>query len=368
MNDQMFMLEAIAEARRALGVASPNPPVGAVVVAKGKIVGRGHTAPVGGPHAEVEALRSAGNKARGGTLYTTLEPCDHLGRTPPCTQRILNAGIRRVVIGIRDENPLVKGRGLKTLVRGGLQVDLGVERESCLALAKPFFVWVTQQRPYVFLKIAMSLDGRIATRTQDARWISGKESRARVHEWRSQVDAVMVGAGTVRADNPRLTARPIKAFARDPLRVVVDGKLSSDPKAAIFTQKSRGETWVVGGGQAALNSKRETFEAQGTRVLSLPARAGKISLPVMMAALGEAGVTNLMVEGGGGLFEALIRERIFDELRIFMAPVLVGGGLSFFSSRKGGAEKISDALRVRRVSMEILGEDLLMVFAPKAVR
>ena len=221
--DEAYLALALDEARAAAGRTSPNPPVGAVIVRGKRIVSAGHTAPAGGPHAEVVALKAAGKAARGATLYTTLEPCVHHGRTPPCTDAILAAGISRVVVGAKDRNPLVAGKGLERLKRAGLEVALADPGGACEAVNAPFFTWVAHHRPYVILKAAATLDGRIATRSGDSRWITGKAARQLGHQWRDRVDAILVGAGTVRADDPRLTTRLPGVAGRDPVRVVLDG-------------------------------------------------------------------------------------------------------------------------------------------------
>lgn len=242
--DQKYMRLAVEQARKGLGRTHPNPPVGAVVLRGGKIVGRGFTAPAGGPHAEIHALRDAGEAAKGSELYVTLEPCDHHGKTPPCTIAILDAGVKRVVFASSDPNPLVNGKGVRRLKRAGVEVVCNVLRQEADRLYAPFFKFIRTAFPFVTLKAAITLDGKLATRTGDSKWISSEPSRARVHALRNQVDVVIVGAGTIEADDPRLTTRGV-AGGRDPVRVVLDPKLRTGSKAKAYTQRSKARTIVA---------------------------------------------------------------------------------------------------------------------------
>jgi len=270
--DQAFMARALDLALQGRGLTSPNPVVGALVVAAGAVVGQGYHRRAGEAHAEVLALAEAGSRARGATLYVTLEPCNHHGRTPPCTDAIIAAGVRRVVFGVRDPNPLVRGGGGARLRRHGIAVELGVEAEACAELLAGFTSLVTRRRPLVTLKLAASLDGRIATSTGASRWITSPPARALVHQLRDEHDAIMVGAGTVIADDPQLTCR--RRGGRDPLRVIVDGRLRLPLTAAVVSERAAAGTAVataVRGG-----AKLRALRRRGVRVVSLPGRRGPV--------------------------------------------------------------------------------------------
>ncbi len=348
-----FMRQALAAARRGLGRTSPNPAVGAVVVQGGRIVGRGHHARAGGPHAEVVALRVAGARARGADLYTTLEPCNHFGRTPPCSLAILEAGIRRVVVGSRDPNPLVRGRGMARLRRAGVEVVRGVLDEECQHLNAPWFTFITEGRPHVTLKAAVTLDGKIATRDGDARWVSGPEARAWVHRKRDQVDAVLVGAGTARADDPALTARLPGGRGRDPIRVVLDTDLRLPPRLRLFRQCSPAPTLVA---HASLRRRRLGPGAELVRCRRGP---GGVDLRDLLAKLAARGITHLLVEGGAAVHARFLAEGLVDEVAIFVAPKILGGdGLSLARGR--GPARMAEALRLERVRVERVGDDVLV--------
>src|SRR5437868_2391270 len=353
--DARFMARAVALARRGLGRTSPNPPVGAVVVRAGRIVGEGWHRRAGGPHAEVVALRRAGAAARGATLYVTLEPCSHFGRTPPCARAVMAAGVARVVVAVGDPNPRVRGRGLRALRAAGIRVDIGILAEDAGAVSIWFRHYVARRRPYVMLKLAASLDGRIATASGESRWVSGAAARRWVHALRNRVDAVMVGAGTVLADDPALTCR-IRA-GRDPLRVIVDGRLRVSPRAAVFHQRSAAPTLVVTA-TAASPRRRDALERVGAEVLALPGRRGRVRMDALLAALAARGVVSVLVEGGGDLAAAMLRERAVDRLLLVSAPVLLGGdGRPMLAPL--GVARLAAAPRLACVTVTRLGPDLL---------
>src|SRR5215468_644083 len=281
---EAWMREALAEARHALGRTHPNPAVGAVVVRGGEIVGRGHTAPAGGPHAEVRAIADAGPLARGADLFTTLEPCDHFGRTPPCTEAILAAGVARVFAGSADPNPLVDGRGVRRLRELGIPVWTGVLSTESDVLNRPFFKAMRVGLPWVTLKAAVSLDGKLATASGDSRWVTGESARAEVHRLRNVVDAVLVGAGTVRVDDPSLTTRLPEGGGRDPLRVVLDSALQLSPDRQLFRLTSTARTLVAhvegqGGERAGALARA------GAELLAVPGRPGEVDLESVLRAL-----------------------------------------------------------------------------------
>jgi diaminohydroxyphosphoribosylaminopyrimidine deaminase/5-amino-6-(5-phosphoribosylamino)uracil reductase len=349
---ERYMRMALAEAARGAGRTSPNPAVGAVLVKGGRVVGRGHHARAGGPHAEIVALRAAGARARGADLYTTLEPCDHQGRTPPCSQAVLAAGVRRVFVGSHDPNPLVNGRGVARLTAAGLPVTSGVLGAECDALNAAWFTFITERRPFVTLKLAATLDGRLATRAGDSRWVTGPEARAWVHRLRDRVDAVLVGRATALADDPRLTTRLPGGGGRDPLRVVLDTRLSLPPRLRLFRQRSRARTLV-----AHASPRRRDL---GPRVDLVRCRRGPggVDLGDLLGKLAARGVTHLLVEGGGAVAGAFLAAGLVDRLALFLAPAVLGQGVGW--SPTLAPDRMAEALRLPDLSVERLGEDLLL--------
>ncbi|MCB9730411.1 MAG: bifunctional diaminohydroxyphosphoribosylaminopyrimidine deaminase/5-amino-6-(5-phosphoribosylamino)uracil reductase RibD [Deltaproteobacteria bacterium] len=321
---------ALDEAERGRGTTSPNPMVGAVIVRDGAILATGFHARAGGPHAEVVALEAAGEAARGATMFVTLEPCCHTGRTGPCTEALLAAGIARVVVGAMDPNPRVAGGGVARLRAAGVEVETGLLAEQCEAQNEAFRRWIVSGRPFVTLKLAQSLDGRIAARSGDSRWVSGEAARAEVHALRAESDAVMVGSGTALADDPRLTVRDAPAPGGQPLRVLVDGALRVPLGARLFEGTAEAGL-VVATREPADGPEALARRAAGAEVLSLPGRgaaAGRVALDALMDALGSRAarpVTSLLVEGGGALAGALIAGDLVDALRLYVAPLLIGG-------------------------------------------
>jgi diaminohydroxyphosphoribosylaminopyrimidine deaminase/5-amino-6-(5-phosphoribosylamino)uracil reductase len=359
-SDADYMRQALGLARRGLGRTSPNPPVGAVVVARGRIVGRGWHRRPGAAHGEAAALLDAGPRARGATLYVTLEPCNHQGRTGPCTEAILAAGVRRVVFGARDPNPEVRGGGAGRLRRAGLEVVGGIERAACEELIAGFTSLVRRGRPLVTLKLAATLDGRIATRSGDSRWISGPASRRLVHLWRDEMDAVMVGIGTVLADDPQLTCR--RRGGRDPLRVIVDSRLRIPLSAVVLTKEAAPATVI--GTVISTGRKLAALRARGATVLSLPGRGGRVSLRRLLEALGERGIASVLLEGGATLAAAAVREQVVDRLALFLAPRLIGGdGQPMLASL--GVRRLADAAQLRWLGVERVGDDWLLRAAPE---
>ena len=360
---ERFMRLALREARRGLGRTSPNPAVGALLVKGGQVVGRGHHSRAGDPHAEVAALRDAGARARGADLYTTLEPCDHFGRTPPCSLAILEAGVRRVFTGSSDPNPRVNGRGIRRLRRAGVEVETGLLREACDALNETWFRYITSGRPHVTLKVASTLDGRIATSSGDSRWVTGAAARALVHRLRDAADAVLVGAGTVRADDPRLTTRLPGGRGRDPIRVVLDSRLELPPDRRLFRERSRAPTIV-----AHVSGTPPPRPGRGVEYLRCKARRGRVDLADLLARLGRRGVTTLLAEGGAEVARSLLEAGQVDRLLLFLAPKLAGGGISWLPGN--GPARMADALALRDLEVRRVGQDLLVTCrpAPKGAR
>lgn len=355
-DDGFYMRLALRLGRRGLGRTSPNPPVGAVVVVGNRLVGRGYHQRAGLAHGEVEALRDAGEKARGATLYVTLEPCAHHGRTPPCTDAVVAAGVRRVVVGTRDPNPAVVGNGVECLRAAGIEVTTGVEQAACDELIAAFRKHVTKGMPLVTLKLAASLDGRIATATGESRWITSDASRRYVHRLRAEHDAILVGAETVLRDDPELTCR--LRGGRNPLRIILDGCLRLPLNAKVLANTGAAATLVVTGQQVSASKTRQ-IEARGATVVRLPAPAGRISMSRVMRTLGRRGVMSVLIEGGATVAAAALAARVVDRLLIFYAPKLIGGdGRPMLGAL--GVRRLRQALRLAPLRVRRLATDVLL--------
>jgi diaminohydroxyphosphoribosylaminopyrimidine deaminase/5-amino-6-(5-phosphoribosylamino)uracil reductase len=348
--DERAMRRALALAARGLGETSPNPAVGCVVVRGGRVVGEGFHARAGGPHAEVVALRQAGARARGGTLYVTLEPCAHQGRTPPCAPLVRDAGVRRVVAALRDPNPLVAGRGLALLRRAGVAVETGILAGEAARLNERFLAWARRGRPFVLLKAALTLDGRIATASGRSRWITSAVQRRQARWLRRLHDAVLVGAGTALADDPLLlpwprTHRPVR-------RVVLDSSLRLPPTGRLArTASPRAPVLALCCAPDA--TRRRALESAGVEILEVPAENGRVSPPAAAEALAARGVTSLMVEGGGEVLGSFLAARLVDQVALFRAPLLLGGSGSRPAFGGPDPSEIGDALRLEPVPAEI---------------
>jgi diaminohydroxyphosphoribosylaminopyrimidine deaminase/5-amino-6-(5-phosphoribosylamino)uracil reductase len=355
-DDTRFMRLAVRLARRGVGRSSPNPPVGAVVVARGRVVGRGYHRRAGGPHAEAEALRAAGARARGATVYVTLEPCAHHGRTPPCTEALLAAGVRRVVFGSRDPNPTVAGNGARRLQRAGVAVSGGLLQPACDELIAAFRKHVTTGLPLVTLKLAATLDGRIATATGESRWITAADSRRYVHRLRAAHDAVLVGANTVRHDDPELTCR--LRGGRNPLRVVLDGRLRVPLRARVLAPTRTAPTLVVAG-RGVSRAKVERVRRRGVEVMLLPDRQGRVSMARLFRTLGSRGIMSVLVEGGADVAAAALAAHAVDRLLCFYAPRLIGGdGHPMLGPL--GVRRLRAAPRLGRVQIRRFASDVLL--------
>jgi len=352
------MARALALAKLGRGRTSPNPMVGAVLIQQGRVVGEGHHAQAGGPHAEVEALERAGELARGATLWVTLEPCCHTGRTGPCTDRLLAAGVSEVHAATVDPNPQVQGQGIAQLRAAGVSVVVGEHEDEAKQLIREFAVWITQGRPSVTLKFAMSLDGKVATSKGESQWISSELARARAHQLRAEHDAVMVGVGTVLADDPRLTAREVPGELSQPLRVIVDSQLRTPPTARVLS--TPGGSVLVATTEGADGNRQRALAQAGAEVLSLPARSGRVPLPELLQRLGERRVASLLVEGGPTLLGSLWEERLGDRIAAFVAPMLVAGTGAPGPFGGTGAPSLERSWRIVGLQSEPVGPDLLV--------
>jgi diaminohydroxyphosphoribosylaminopyrimidine deaminase/5-amino-6-(5-phosphoribosylamino)uracil reductase len=357
--DCRFVREALRLAARARGRTAPNPLVGALVVRGGERVGAGHHRRVGEAHAEAVAIARAGARTRGATLYSTLEPCAHAGRTPPCLDAVLAAGFRRVVVGTRDPDPRTAGRSIARLRRAGCSVTVGVEIDACRELNRGFFSRVERGRPHTTLKLAATLDGRIATAAGESRWISGPEARAWVHRLRNRVDAVAVGSGTALSDDPLLTARRGSRVVHRPTRVVIDSKLRTPPRARLIRAGDPGTAWIVTT-RAGAAARAARLERAGARVVRVAARGSGVDLRAAWRRLGALGVNDLLVEGGGELAAALLRSALVDRLCLLLSPKLIGAdGRPVLGAL--GLRRLAQAPELRDVRLRRLGSDLLLV-------
>lgn len=349
---------ALEEARKA--IPSPNPPVGAVVVSKdGRVIGQAFHARAGEEHAEALALAQAGEEARGGTLYVTLEPCNHQGRTPPCVDTILTAGIRRVVIGCLDPNPGVVGGGAQRLRDAGVEVEVGVSQAEARALIAPWAKFITTGMPYVGLKLALSLDGRISTRTGASKWVTGPEARAKVQELRARHDAVAVGIGTALADDPRLTVRDVEVLplGRMPVRVIFDSHLRLPLSSRLATTAREVPTWLLTGTDAPEDAEQALVDA-GCAVLRVPNSAeGRVDVAAALRLLASQGVVSMLVEGGAELAGSLLASRLADELHAFIAPILLGPRGRPGAVDWAGPDTPTEAPRIIDPRWELCGRD-----------
>ena len=364
MNDHDYMAKALELAAKGAGRVSPNPMVGAVVVRNGQLVGQGYHQAVGGPHAEVYALDDAGDGAVGATLYVTLEPCNHHGRTPPCTQKILGAGVKRVVVAMADPNPGVRGGGNAYLQAHGLEVTCGILEQEARRLNESFIKFIQTGQPFVVLKMAATLDGRIATSRGDARWVTGDQARALVHRMRHNMDAIMVGIGTVRADDPELTTRMPDGDGVDPIRLVLDTHLTMSPGARMLSQKSNAPTYLVCGPETDQGRRQELSDA-GARILELPLHKGRIDMAHLVKRLGEMEISSLLIEGGAAVAGSALRFGIVDKVSLFFAPKLLGGDGTPMCAGPG-PEWMKQALAVENPTVERVGADILIQGYPVA--
>jgi diaminohydroxyphosphoribosylaminopyrimidine deaminase/5-amino-6-(5-phosphoribosylamino)uracil reductase len=371
MTDAHFLRQALRLARRGLGTTSPNPTVGAVLVKRGQIIGRGRTAPAGGPHAEIAALRNAqkrGHNPQGATLYVTLEPCCTHGRTPPCTEAIQAAGIRRVVVGATDPNPQHAGRGFKVLQRARIDIVHGVLSEECAQLNEAFNYWIVHRTPFITVKAAMTLDGKIATTSGESKWITGEKSRAHGMKLRQASDAILVGINTILADDPSLTHRKRKAESGKrkikPLRrIVLDSRARTPLTAKVVNDEAAALTTIVVSARAP--QKRVAALAKRVRVMVAPhsrntRQASRISLPWLLNQLGAENVTGLLVEGGGEVNASFLLGGLARRVAFFYAPKILGGQSALKGVAGDGASNLSEVLPLRELVWRQLGEDLFL--------
>ena len=358
--DEKYMSLALRLAERGRGQVSPNPMVGAVIVRKGRIVGKGYHAQAGLPHAEVAALKEAGKKANGSTLYVNLEPCPHFGKTPPCTEEIIRSGIEKVVIAIKDPNPLNFGKGISRLKSAGVEIATGVLGNKAKRLNEAFGKFIARGEPFVVMKIAASLDGKIATGTGESKWITGEESRRYVQKLRREADAILVGINTVLKDDPRLTVRNEgrkREGWRQPLRIVVDSRARIPLRAKMLKGSSR---TIVATTRHANKSRVRALENKGAKVLIVGSKKGEVNLVKLMKELGRLGIVNLLIEGGGEINASAFAARLVDKAMFFLAPRIIGGREAPTPVEGKGIKKISQAIPLHSLTLRKVGEDLMI--------
>jgi diaminohydroxyphosphoribosylaminopyrimidine deaminase/5-amino-6-(5-phosphoribosylamino)uracil reductase len=359
MDDKYFMEMALDLAKKGLGYTSPNPVVGAVVAKDGKVVGRGFHEAVGRAHAEINAIDDAKSLAAGGTLYVTLEPCNHIGRTPPCTLKIIEAGIKRVVIAMKDPNPNVKGGGIDYLKNNGINVTLGICEDEAKRLNEAFIKYVETGLPFVILKCAATLDGRIATRTGDSRWVSGEESRRYVHKIRHAVDAIMVGLNTLKVDDPSLTTRLDDMNGLDPVRIILDTNLSISEEARVLQLDSDSDTIIITCSSVS-EDKKERIEKKGVKIIEAPVKHGLIDLASLMLQLGTLEITSLLIEGGSRVNASALSAGIVDKVIFFYAPKILGGDDGIPICMGAGPDLMKNCIPVKNVNVHRFGDDIMI--------
>ena len=355
-NCEYYMKMAMALALKAKGQTSPNPLVGALVVRDNKIVGKGYHERAGLAHAEIVALNEAQGKAKGATLYVTLEPCAHFGRTPPCVDAIIKSGIKKVVAGMGDPNPLNNGKGLSALKARRISVEVGVLEKELKKINEVFIKYITKKTPFVTLKVAESLDGKIATRTGDSKWITTDKSRAFSHRMRSEFDAIMVGVNTVLRDNPKLDAW----FSRKhPVKIVVDSQLSTPQDSAIFSGRSQ-VILVTLSARSGQETENRKILGQKAKILEVREKDGQINLKDMMKKLAALEISNILVEGGGTLNGSLFDEGLVDRVMFFISPKIIGGKEATSSVQGRGAALVGKSVKLKDIKIKRFGEDILV--------
>lgn len=355
-DDERWMKRALRLAARGRGRTSPNPMVGALLVRDGKLIGEGYHKKAGEAHAEIIAIKRAGDAARGATLYINLEPCSHYGKTPPCAPALIEAGVKRVVVGMEDPNPLVKGKGLETLRRAGLDVETGILEEECRRLNEAFCKYILKKEPFVMMKIASTLDGKIATQRGESKWITGEASRRFVHRLRDQVDGLLVGIGTILKDDPLLTAR-IRG-GRDPYRIILDSRLRI-PEGARVVANSPAKT-IIATTELAPGEKRETLEKKGVRVLILDSTQERVNLRSLLSKLGEMEMMSLLIEGGSEVNGSFLDQGLIDKIFLFLSPKLMGDYQAPGIFKGRGAAMLEETLSLNQLSVKKVGEDILV--------
>ncbi|MGB7365412.1 MAG: bifunctional diaminohydroxyphosphoribosylaminopyrimidine deaminase/5-amino-6-(5-phosphoribosylamino)uracil reductase RibD [Carnobacterium jeotgali] len=353
----MYMRMALDLARKGKGWTTPNPLVGAIIVKGGRVIGQGYHQKYGQPHAEVNAIASAKEDVTGATLYVTLEPCSHFGKTPPCSDLLIDKNIKRVVVGTLDPNPLVAGKGIERLRSNGIEVVTGVLEEESQKLNEIFIKYIVTKEPFVVMKNAMSLDGKIATVTGESQWISGESSRKQVHSLRHELAGIMVGIETIIKDDPQLTSRTLNS--RNPIRIVVDSQLRIPIASKVLTQQDKAKT-IVATTRRANKEKLDTLKQMGIEVLVTKEKSGRVDLQELMKLLGAKGIDSILLEGGANLNFSALEEGIVDKIQSYIAPKIIGGKEAKTAVEGAGVHSLKNAFQIDRMTPVMVGEDLFV--------
>ncbi|WP_462409691.1 bifunctional diaminohydroxyphosphoribosylaminopyrimidine deaminase/5-amino-6-(5-phosphoribosylamino)uracil reductase RibD [Neobacillus sp. Marseille-QA0830] len=359
MNDQDYMRLALDLAKGALGQTSPNPAVGAILVKDNQLIGMGAHLKAGEPHAEVHAIRMAGDKAKGATLYVTLEPCSHYGKTPPCSDLVIQTGIKKVLVATTDPNPKVAGTGIERMRRAGIEVVAGLLEQEARELNKVFFYNIQTGLPYVTLKSAVSLDGKTATSTGESMWITGEDARMDVHQFRHRHDGILVGVNTIIKDNPTLTTR-LPSGGKNPVRIILDTYLRTPLKSKMLTD-GEAPVWIITGSEVKADHER-AYRELGVEIIKMD--SSQISIQAMLSSLGKRGITSLFVEGGAEVHGSFLKERAFQQIITYIAPKLIGGRQAPASFGGYGIEKIEEAVNLTIKQVDLIGNDLRIIAEP----
>ena len=351
------MRMALDLARKGKGWTTPNPLVGAVIVKDGRVIGQGYHQKYGHPHAEVNAIASAKEDVTGATVYVTLEPCSHFGKTPPCSDLLIDKNIKRVVVGMLDPNPLVAGKGIERLRNNGIEVVTGVLEEESQKLNEIFIKYIITKKPFVVMKNAMSLDGKIATVTGESQWISGESSRKQVHSLRHELAGIMVGIETIIKDDPQLTSRTLNS--RNPIRIVVDSQLRIPIASKVLTQQDKAKT-IVATTKRANNEKLDTLKQMGIEVIVIKVKCERVDLRELMKVIGAKGIDSILLEGGANLNFSALEEGIVDKIQSYIAPKIIGGKEAKTAVEGAGIQLLKNAFKIDRMTPVMVGEDLFV--------
>lgn len=357
--DKEYMKGAIELAKKGAGYTSPNPLVGAVIVKNHRVIAEGFHEYYGGPHAEINAFKNAKEDFKGATMYVTLEPCSHYGKTPPCANAIVEKKISKVVVGMMDPNPLVAGRGIKILRENGIEVVSGVLEDEIKKMNEIFIKYITTRLPFCILKTAMTLDGKIATSLGDSKWITNEKSREYVHELRHRVASIMVGIGTVLADNPKLNARLYNKEGKDPIRIIVDTTAKIPLDSNVLNLNSKAKT-IIATTEKADKEKLKSIKAKGAEIIVTPLRDNKVDLNYLMKSLGEHGIDSVLIEGGSSLNFSSLEQGIVDKVISFIAPKIIGGVNSKTPVGGEGIKYIKDAILLEDIQISKFNEDIMV--------
>ena len=359
IDDIYYMNKALELARLGEGRTSPNPLVGAVIVKEGRIIGEGYHGYYGGNHAEVEAINNAIESVEGATIYVNLEPCSHYGKTPPCATRLVKEGVGRVVVAMCDPNPKVAGKGIEILRESGIEVEVGLLEKEARELNEIFIKYITEKMPFVYLKYAMTLDGKIASITGDARWISNEKSRQEVHKLRNRVGAIMVGLGTIIADDPSLNTRIAECKGKDPIRIIVDSHCTIPVNSKVLHLESDAKT-IVAVTRQADHLKIEAVEATGAEVFVIEEKDGRVDLTSLLRVLGNRGIDSILIEGGGELIYSALEAELVDKVQVYIAPKIIGGAKAPTPVAGKGITLMSEAIELKDIKRKIIDEDIMI--------